>query len=178
MSPSTHYIGDWVGPRLGLDAAENRKISSPCRESNPHYLAATLHYICVCIYVCMYVCIHLCEIWGSHICEYKKRSVFWDVTPRIVTHPEDGDSRFLKTSATSYQQNKQIWRLLLLGYLGGSLMTLIVIHVNVDNVSDVSEVHSASIFRTQMGRLSESTETTRTSETSALLISTMYKAQE
>jgi hypothetical protein len=71
-----------------------------------------------------------------------------------------------------------MWRLLLLGYLGGSLMKLIVIHVNGDSVSDVSEVHPASIFKTEMGRLRENTETARTSETSALHISTMYKAQE
>jgi hypothetical protein len=76
-APSTHYIGDWVGPRPGLDAAEKRKLSSPCRESNRHYLAATLHYICV----CMYVCIHLCEIWGSHSCEYKKTYL----TPAHIT---------------------------------------------------------------------------------------------
>jgi hypothetical protein len=28
-------IGDWVVPRAVLDAVVKRKISSPCRESNP-----------------------------------------------------------------------------------------------------------------------------------------------
>jgi hypothetical protein len=32
---STHWIGDWVGPRAGLDTVECRKISCFCRESNP-----------------------------------------------------------------------------------------------------------------------------------------------
>jgi hypothetical protein len=31
----THWIGGWVSPRAGLDAVEKRKISCPCRESNP-----------------------------------------------------------------------------------------------------------------------------------------------
>jgi hypothetical protein len=30
----THWIGDWVGARAGLDAVK-RKISCLCRESNP-----------------------------------------------------------------------------------------------------------------------------------------------
>jgi hypothetical protein len=30
-----HWIGGWVGPRADLDAVLNRKIPSPCRDSNP-----------------------------------------------------------------------------------------------------------------------------------------------
>jgi hypothetical protein len=33
--PRTHWIGGGVCPRAGLDAVEKRKISCPCRESNP-----------------------------------------------------------------------------------------------------------------------------------------------
>jgi hypothetical protein len=33
--PSTHWIGDWVGPRTILDAVVKRKIPSPRWESNP-----------------------------------------------------------------------------------------------------------------------------------------------
>jgi hypothetical protein len=33
--PGTNCIGGWVGPRAGLDAVKRRKISCPCRESNP-----------------------------------------------------------------------------------------------------------------------------------------------
>jgi hypothetical protein len=32
--PGTHWIGGWLGPIAGLDAVANRKILSPCRESN------------------------------------------------------------------------------------------------------------------------------------------------
>jgi hypothetical protein len=32
-----------VGPRAGLDVLEKRKISFPCRESNPN--SSTVHYI-------------------------------------------------------------------------------------------------------------------------------------
>jgi hypothetical protein len=32
--PFTHWIRGWVGFRGGLDAAEKRRISCPCRESN------------------------------------------------------------------------------------------------------------------------------------------------
>jgi hypothetical protein len=34
-SPRSHLTGGWVGPRAGLDAAQYRKISCTCRESNP-----------------------------------------------------------------------------------------------------------------------------------------------
>jgi hypothetical protein len=33
--PGNNLIGDWVGPRAGPDAVEQRKISCPCRKSNP-----------------------------------------------------------------------------------------------------------------------------------------------
>jgi hypothetical protein len=31
----THWIRGWVGPRACLEAVKKRKISCPCRESNP-----------------------------------------------------------------------------------------------------------------------------------------------
>jgi hypothetical protein len=34
-APGTHWIGGWVGPRAGLDAAEKRKIPLPYRKWNP-----------------------------------------------------------------------------------------------------------------------------------------------
>jgi hypothetical protein len=34
IAPGTHWIGGWVGPRIGQDAVEKRK-SVHCRESNP-----------------------------------------------------------------------------------------------------------------------------------------------
>jgi hypothetical protein len=38
IAPGTHWIWGWVGPRVGLDTAEKRKII-PRRESNPGRLA-------------------------------------------------------------------------------------------------------------------------------------------
>jgi hypothetical protein len=38
-TPDTHWIGDWVGPRAGLDAVAKRKIPSPFRESNSDHPA-------------------------------------------------------------------------------------------------------------------------------------------
>jgi hypothetical protein len=35
FSPGTHWIGGWMGPRVGLNAVAKRKIPSPCLESNP-----------------------------------------------------------------------------------------------------------------------------------------------
>jgi hypothetical protein len=32
--PGTHWIGGWVGLRVGLDAGARRKILCPCRGSN------------------------------------------------------------------------------------------------------------------------------------------------
>jgi len=34
-TPSTHWIGGWVGPRTGVDAMVKGKILSPYRDSNP-----------------------------------------------------------------------------------------------------------------------------------------------
>jgi hypothetical protein len=34
-SPGTPWIEGWVGPEAGLDNVEWRKISCPCRQSNP-----------------------------------------------------------------------------------------------------------------------------------------------
>jgi hypothetical protein len=34
-APGTHWIGGWVGPRDGPDAAVKRKIPNPRQESNP-----------------------------------------------------------------------------------------------------------------------------------------------
>jgi hypothetical protein len=36
-APRTHWIGDWVDPRAGLDTVAKRKIPSPPRESNPDH---------------------------------------------------------------------------------------------------------------------------------------------
>jgi hypothetical protein len=35
IAPGTHWIWGWMGPIAGLDAVEYRKMSCPCRESNP-----------------------------------------------------------------------------------------------------------------------------------------------
>jgi hypothetical protein len=37
--PGTRRIRGWSGSRAGLDAVEWRRISCPCRESNPGYVA-------------------------------------------------------------------------------------------------------------------------------------------
>jgi hypothetical protein len=34
-APGTHWIGDWVGPRAGLDPVVRRKIPSPRRDLKP-----------------------------------------------------------------------------------------------------------------------------------------------
>jgi hypothetical protein len=34
-APVSHWIGDLVSPRVGLDAVNKRKIPCPCRDSNP-----------------------------------------------------------------------------------------------------------------------------------------------
>jgi hypothetical protein len=35
IATGAHWIGDWVGPRVGLDLMEKKQISCPCRVSNP-----------------------------------------------------------------------------------------------------------------------------------------------
>jgi hypothetical protein len=37
LSPSTHWIWDWVGPRSGLDAVDKRQIPCLCQESKPNF---------------------------------------------------------------------------------------------------------------------------------------------
>jgi hypothetical protein len=38
----THWTGDWVGPRAGLQILKDRKISCPCPESNPELTTRSL----------------------------------------------------------------------------------------------------------------------------------------
>jgi hypothetical protein len=40
--PSTHWIRVWMGPRVGRDTLKRRKISYPCRKSNPGHPARSL----------------------------------------------------------------------------------------------------------------------------------------
>jgi hypothetical protein len=40
-APDTHWIGGWVGPRVGLDTVVKRKSPSPCRDSNPWLLKSS-----------------------------------------------------------------------------------------------------------------------------------------
>jgi hypothetical protein len=39
IAPSTHWVGDWVGPRSGLDAVQNRKIVASAGNQAPGHLA-------------------------------------------------------------------------------------------------------------------------------------------
>jgi hypothetical protein len=40
-SAGTHWIGGWVGPRVGLDAVVKRKIPSPSRTRIPDHLVSS-----------------------------------------------------------------------------------------------------------------------------------------
>jgi len=42
LPPGTHWIGDSVGPRLGLNTVTKRKIPNSCRESSPDHSARSL----------------------------------------------------------------------------------------------------------------------------------------
>jgi hypothetical protein len=41
LPPGIHWIGDWVGPRAGMDAMEKRKLLH-CQDSNPGSPARSL----------------------------------------------------------------------------------------------------------------------------------------
>jgi hypothetical protein len=41
-APGTHWIGDCLGPKAGLDAVARRKNPNPCRESNPSHSVDSL----------------------------------------------------------------------------------------------------------------------------------------
>jgi len=45
MASGTNWIGDWVGPRAGLDAVAKRKIPCPFRESKPDRPDLTRHSV-------------------------------------------------------------------------------------------------------------------------------------
>jgi hypothetical protein len=44
ISPSTYWIGGWVGPRAGLNTIEKRKMSCPSRELTPAAQPIVCHY--------------------------------------------------------------------------------------------------------------------------------------
>jgi hypothetical protein len=44
QAPDTHWTGDLVGPRAGLNAMEKRKMSCPCWEPNPCIQSVACHY--------------------------------------------------------------------------------------------------------------------------------------
>jgi hypothetical protein len=41
-APGIYWVGDWVGPRAGLDSVKKRRISCPCRESNSDHSTCSL----------------------------------------------------------------------------------------------------------------------------------------
>jgi hypothetical protein len=43
-SPGTHWIGDWEGPRTGLETVSNGKIPSPRQESDPDHRPVASRY--------------------------------------------------------------------------------------------------------------------------------------
>jgi hypothetical protein len=46
-TPGTHWIGDWVGPRAGLDDMEKRRFSTlPALELRPHWRPARIQSLC------------------------------------------------------------------------------------------------------------------------------------
>jgi hypothetical protein len=47
-TPSTHWIGGWMGPRASLDAEAQRKILCPCRGSNPGHPVHSQTLYCSC----------------------------------------------------------------------------------------------------------------------------------
>jgi hypothetical protein len=63
----THWIGGWVNPRTGLDAAKKRKFL-PCRESNPGRSSRIPS-------LCRLICPHSCsedhyDVFQSRSCTY------------------------------------------------------------------------------------------------------------
>jgi hypothetical protein len=55
-TPGTHWIGDWMGPRAGLDSGAIRKILCLCRGSNPDRPARiqTLYCLSSCMSLFIY----------------------------------------------------------------------------------------------------------------------------
>jgi hypothetical protein len=77
-APDTHWIGGWVGPRVGLDAVGKRKILH-CWEANPGrparspslYRLSYPEYVCVCVCVCVRGRVK--HIWSSLITGYWRK---------------------------------------------------------------------------------------------------------
>jgi hypothetical protein len=82
--PGTHWVGDWVGHRTGLNAVEKIKFSCLCRESNPgretrsssvYRLSYPGSHLVSCRY--LYTGQHKCKINPDiHPC------INWDSNPR------------------------------------------------------------------------------------------------
>jgi hypothetical protein len=61
-------IGGWVGPRTGLDDTERRKISCPCRDSNPSRpdRSPSLYQLIYPVFICTFLVYSLSDLRSDH----------------------------------------------------------------------------------------------------------------
>jgi hypothetical protein len=86
-TPGTHRIGGRVGPRSGLDAVENRIISSPRRESNPR-TQSTLSKSVNTKSLILLLALYGCETWSFILRKQNMFKLFENTVLRRLVEPK------------------------------------------------------------------------------------------
>jgi hypothetical protein len=72
--PGTHWVGDWMGPKAGLDTVVRRKIPSTCQDSNLQSSSPALYHLdSPAVIIIIIIIIIICS--GGTRSDFVRRSV-------------------------------------------------------------------------------------------------------
>jgi hypothetical protein len=105
-TPGTSRVGDWVGPRGGLDALKKTEIVCPCRNSNLESFSLSLHrllYLCSALFLFFYCNSVYCYL------NYINYTVYVILRHITTSSPAKQNSRIIRRSFQKWIS--EVWKL-------------------------------------------------------------------
>jgi hypothetical protein len=96
--PGIHCIGGWVGPKAGLDRAENfspsgiRSLDRPARSES-------LYQLRCCYQIRLLIIMYIYTVWNKSLCSYKR---CWQWFPQQKHIPQLKEPQWVKTELNNY----------------------------------------------------------------------------